>query len=620
MRALFLSLLLCCGTALAAADRAEMSQIVASLPVQHQGRIKPLASVARAWLLTVHARPSLRLPDDRRSATQWLMELLCDQENAFSCPVFTERNPAVIQALGLEDNPHSAYSFNQLAGACNQQASFLTALHERDAATLDVTERELLRLFSVIKSYHALSQSLTALLPVLDPGAAVRAELALEPGPYSFYQLRQRSDALATALATARTSSATPNPLLTQIVTLGSHMRELEQHGGHELALFPPQSNTGPWVTPWRLEQSPDVNPRLILAWQRLTQAWIQHDQAALSAAVTSIQHEIAPHADLTRLTLEVSYLQASWYAWAKLCYILALVAVGLGLLTTRSWPLRLATTLTVLALLVHLTGIGMRIWILQRPPVTTLYESILFVAAVAVIGGLIWEALRRDGLATFVAALLATTLLFVADAYADDGDTMGMLQAVLNSRMWLTIHVLTIATGYSIALIAGVIGHCYLGAAIVWPQDRQRLTSIERAMHGIGLVALLLVLAGTILGGIWADQSWGRFWGWDPKENGAMWIVLWLLMLFHMRLSGQAPALAYAAGMVVLNAVVVLAWFGVNLLGIGLHSYGFTDSVVATLLGFVTAEIVLAVALWALAHKRARPRIQPQVAAAETL
>ena len=113
--------------------------------------------------------------------------------------------------------------------------------------------------------------------------------------------------------------------------------------------------------------------------------------------------------------------------------------------------------------------------------------------------------------------------------------------------------------------------------------------------MFGATIFALFFTLFGTILGGIWADQSWGRFWGWDPKENGALLIVMWQIMILHMRISGYIKPTGFALGMIMNNIVVVLAWFGVNLLSIGLHSYGFASGIAMNLIIFSSIELVIA-------------------------
>ncbi len=116
----------------------------------------------------------------------------------------------------------------------------------------------------------------------------------------------------------------------------------------------------------------------------------------------------------------------------------------------------------------------------------------------------------------------------------------------------------------------------------------------VQKLLHHLSLFALLFAAVGTILGGIWADQSWGRFWGWDPKENGALLIVMWLVWVLHGRISGQMRPAAYTAGLAYLGVITALSWFGVNLLSIGLHSYGFTTGMVQMLVAFISVETLL--------------------------
>ncbi|MGB1077004.1 MAG: cytochrome c biogenesis protein CcsA, partial [Bdellovibrionales bacterium] len=94
--------------------------------------------------------------------------------------------------------------------------------------------------------------------------------------------------------------------------------------------------------------------------------------------------------------------------------------------------------------------------------------------------------------------------------------------------------------------------------------------------------------------GGVWADQSWGRFWGWDPKENGALLIVLWLVWLIHGKMSGHVKHVYYLAGLSFLSVIVALSWFGVNLLSVGLHSYGFIEGIALGLFTFCFVEILV--------------------------
>ena len=155
----------------------------------------------------------------------------------------------------------------------------------------------------------------------------------------------------------------------------------------------------------------------------------------------------------------------------------------------------------------------------MERPPVSTLYESVIFVAFVVILFAIILEYFRRDGLGIFVGTVSGSIFHYIGFGYSADGDTLGMLVAVLNSNFWLATHVTTITMGYGASLVAGFIGHLYLVQAIRQPENKSSLKSLFNNLFGITLIALFFTLFGTILGGIWADQSWGRFWGWDPKR-----------------------------------------------------------------------------------------------------
>ena len=127
-----------------------------------------------------------------------------------------------------------------------------------------------------------------------------------------------------------------------------------------------------------------------------------------------------------------------------------------------------------------------------------------------------------------------------------------------------------------------------------------QSIKSTYKALFSTLAAGLIFSFIGTMLGGIWADQSWGRFWGWDPKENGALLIVMWLLMMLHLKISGWVKGAGYALGLVLANITVALAWFGVNLLSVGLHNYGFTEGAAFNLLIFIIFELLFGSLLYA--------------------
>jgi ABC-type transport system involved in cytochrome c biogenesis permease subunit len=206
--------------------------------------------------------------------------------------------------------------------------------------------------------------------------------------------------------------------------------------------------------------------------------------------------------------------------------------------------------------------------------------------------------------------SLLVAGGIEFADATArNEGDTMAQLQAVLDTNFWLATHVVMITMGYAATFLAGALAILYVigGVASQGIQPDGTRTGLARVfngplgdifsdparklyvkmVYGVVCFAMLLSFVGTILGGIWADQSWGRFWGWDSKENGAIQIVHWNAINMHARWRDQNRELRLMSMCILGNIVTAWSWFGTNELGIGLHSYGFTEGVVPALLAF---------------------------------
>jgi ABC-type transport system involved in cytochrome c biogenesis permease subunit len=226
---------------------------------------------------------------------------------------------------------------------------------------------------------------------------------------------------------------------------------------------------------------------------------------------------------------------------------------------------------------------------------VTNLYSSALFVGWGAVGLCLILEAVYRNAVASVAAGAIGFATLLIAHHLSLSGDTMEMMRAVLDSNFWLATHVVVVTAGYSATFLAGFLGIIYILRGIFTRSlDTATADSLTRMVYGIICFATLFSFVGTILGGIWADQSWGRFWGWDPKENGALIIVLWNAIILHARWGGMIKQ----RGLMVLaiggNIITSWSWFGTNMLGVGLHSYGFTDAAFVALSTFVVSQLAL--------------------------
>jgi ABC-type transport system involved in cytochrome c biogenesis permease subunit len=203
-------------------------------------------------------------------------------------------------------------------------------------------------------------------------------------------------------------------------------------------------------------------------------------------------------------------------------------------------------------------------------------------------------ERFNRRGLGWLSASLTGLVLLMISGRFAAEGDTLRVLVAVLDSNFWLSTHVIAINLGYAGTVLSGVIGHIYLVMSLFKNANEKKLSETAKLVYGVQGFGLLFTFVGTMLGGVWADQSWGRFWGWDPKENGALLIVLWSSILFHARMAGMIRNFGFAVGSVLGIIVVMMAWFGINLLGVGLHSYGFTSGIAYTLFSYVGIQLIV--------------------------
>jgi ABC-type transport system involved in cytochrome c biogenesis permease subunit len=200
-----------------------------------------------------------------------------------------------------------------------------------------------------------------------------------------------------------------------------------------------------------------------------------------------------------------------------------------------------------------------------------------------------------RKGFGTAVAAAAGFASLIVAQNLGTEGDTMGMMVAVLDSNFWLATHVVTITIGYSGTFLAGTLAIAYaLRKHIATKVDVETDKALADMAYGIICFSLFFSFVGTVLGGIWADQSWGRFWGWDPKENGALLIVLWNAIILHARMAGYVRDRGLMVMAIFGNIITALSWFGVNMLGVGLHSYGFMDKAFWALTGFCVSQLIL--------------------------
>jgi ABC-type transport system involved in cytochrome c biogenesis permease subunit len=344
----------------------------------------------------------------------------------------------------------------------------------------------------------------------------------------------------------------------------------------------------------------------IILSYADLSNAYQDRDHAKFNGIVKKLSAEfekVAPYQwhDLKNLVPEHKFNGAQPFVTCMALYLIALIFVFLSWLIWQTPMQKSAVGLTTLAFVIHILGLVVRIWIQGRPPVTNLYSSSIFISLGAVFFGLIFERIYRNGIGTAVACIVGFGSLVIAhgffgltDGLDSSGDTMEMLQAVLDTNFWLATHVVCITMGYVAMFVAGSLAIIYVLRGILDRRfDKKTGRSILSMIFGITCFAVIFSFVGTMLGGIWADDSWGRFWGWDPKENGALLIVIWSAIVLHARFGGLAKDRGIAALAIFGNIVTSWSWFGTNLLGEGLHNYGFSEAGFIALMWFVASQLL---------------------------
>ncbi|MBS2040517.1 cytochrome c biogenesis protein CcsA [bacterium] len=338
-----------------------------------------------------------------------------------------------------------------------------------------------------------------------------------------------------------------------------------------------PEGLTSQWPSFYEVENAENAPPELKQAITAFHTALVKKsgEDKAVNDLAAALQ-AVGPYPDGTALAREVHYNQFHAFRKAWMLYLFSLVCL---LLTTRGTSLYwLGVSGAAGGWALHAYGFYLRCTIGGRPPVTNMYESVIWVAFGAITFALIFELLYRQRSYLMAAATGAVVCLAMADQLPAVLDpSIRPLMPVLRSNFWLTIHVLTITLGYAAFLLSMGLGHMVLWKHLSGPDQKEELNALHTALYKAIQVGVVLLAAGTLLGGVWANYSWGRFWGWDPKEVWALIALLGYLAILHARFTNWIGAFGIAAWSVLAFQGVLMAWYGVNfVLGAGLHSYGF--------------------------------------------
>lgn len=561
------------------------------LPMQEGGRIKPLGSVARTSLLILSGRESVKSArEDFLSAEAFFLDLVFNPGQARKHPVFRVDHDQLKRFLGVFEK---YVSFEQLEPHLEALASRAEAL-PADPQLRDAFEAQLAKLVDSIELYRSLEGSILPQIQNLQGGDyESRFEAVVSSG--------------VEALQAQEAGTAYDEEALSALVALTHTL--LDHAGGPEFALLPPEliGHSGAdqgWVAlPTLLLEGLFLKKRpepLLLYW-KVAQAYNEHNATSFAQHVEALHDFFKNNLESSvflKIRVEQTFNRLNPFYWARVLYLAVFVLSGCFWLCPKKGVWRLGHIGLGVALGLHTLGLFVRMYVSGRPPITNLYSSALFVGWTAAFLAWVLERSQRQGLMGAVGALLGFGTLWVAKALGSSGDTLELLRAVLDTNFWLGTHVVMMNLGYGAAFVAGTLSAFTLLRALLGRRRhsavalKKELASMERRVYGLVCFALLLSFVGTLLGGIWADQSWGRFWGWDPKENGALLIVLWLALLLHARWGRLIDAQAFLTLSIFCNVVTSWSWFGTNMLGVGLHTYGFTSSAFPYLIAFALSQL----------------------------
>jgi cytochrome c-type biogenesis protein CcsB len=615
------------------------------LPVLLNGRIQPFDSVAHNSLLQIRSTGDVPLEEvpswkfwhhpKKLRATEWLLEVMTRPELADTRPIFLIHYSDLLSELklqdkGIEKSGLRYYTFEQLRPALPElgtQAERIIKREEDKVSTPEqrtVYEKQLMKLYNAATVYQRLKVT-------LQPEGT--EDFAKEVATFA------KDLPAAQAAAKASEDKASVDKDAIQRIAQPLQDFQLMERFGYPL-IAPPltpalgtdhwQNNGAALVESFRTST---VHPAA-MAYAAMGTAYRQQKPGEFNQALSDYQQWLDSRfaREVKKGRAEFYYNDAKPFLHAIIIYVFAFVLAGGAVLSMSISPnlseslRRTAFYLIILAGCVHTFGLIFRMVLEGRPPVTNLYSSAIFIGWATMVFGIILERIYRVGIGCLVASLAGFVTLLIAHNLALGGDTMEMLRAVLDTNFWLATHVVVITLGYASTFFAGLLAILFILLGLFTPLLGQKIGQTSHAqtvvaaagprrkaaaasssvnevtlgkafskmVYGVICFATLFSFVGTVLGGIWADQSWGRFWGWDPKENGALLIVLWNALILHARWGGLVRDRGIMNLAVFGNIVTSFSWFGVNMLGIGLHSYGFMDAAFKWLMGFVVSQVLI--------------------------
>ena len=605
------------GDGTAGAWDEETLDLFRALPVQDGGRIKPMDTFAQFRLLKLSGKRTYTPRDgERGSSMAWLLDCMFYPDIAEGYDCFIVDNSEVIASIGVPTHPNrrSRYSYTEVASGRTKLFELARAYMQLDAIQRTPLQNQIIHLADSVFDFEQLThffdfsreryhihegETLVARTFSGHDGVPLSKviELAQEIVP-------QLEDPAIVLTAEERKQEHAD---LANILTQASKGTAISKG----IDLIPPLSpEHEEWLSPLDVFMVGADFPQfrrerleLLALLERLPE--LRDDRSAFRETLREFNSGIVAAAtqrgEYAKISLETQLYKRRYLFYSQWLFVVSfLLTAVLWLRPANRLLYGLTVSAFTLPIVLLVIGITLRCIIRGRPPVTTLYETVLFITAVATLSALTMELLNRRRIALGLGGVMGVLGMFLAFRYeAKEGvDTMPTLIAVLDTNFWLATHVTTVVAGYAAGLLAAGLSHIYiLGRLLGLKKNDTRLYELVTQMsYGIVCFGLLFAAVGTILGGVWANDSWGRFWGWDPKENGALMIVLWMLIMLHARTARYVKELGLHVCAIILGMIVAFSWWGVNNLGVGLHAYGFTDGLWRNLAIFWCIETVMIV------------------------
>jgi ABC-type transport system involved in cytochrome c biogenesis permease subunit len=535
------------------------------------------------------------IASEKQPAIRWLMDVIARPSESEKHRVFKIHNPEVLQTFGLERRKVSLYSFEDFSPGLLEFKNQVEQAAGQAAEKRSVFQKKILLLRQRLNHYFLL---LGAFRPPNLPELPTQEEFENDREKAT-RKLVEFGSALR---ATKRMVKEMGSPLIVPMQPTKKENVANEDSPGVEWEAY---SNS--WADAYLQTKmlGQDLDPAF-RSLNVLIAAYAQNDPKTFNVELENYQQYLAKNTpenvNLSKTKFETFFNQFEPFYHSSVLYVVSFVLAALAWLGWSRGFNRASLWLILFTFAVHTVALIARIYISGRPPVTNLYSSAIFIGWGCVVLGMVFEAVYRTGIGNVVSSVSGFATLLIAHLlttsvpdFGSGGDTIAVMQAVLDTQFWLATHVVCITLGYSTTFLAGLLGVFYILRGTCTPSLTPNSgKDLVRMIYGTLCFAIFFSFVGTVLGGLWADDSWGRFWGWDTKENGALIIVLWNVLVLHARWGGMVKNRGLAVLAVGGNIVTSWSWFGVNELGVGLHSYGFTEGALFALGSFVLSQLVI--------------------------